>query len=821
MARRPLCLACLLLMLAMAMADLLGMPLIRGNPLPKSVSEYLKKHPGTTICGEVERCAESENSKSVYLKNVYFIYQSKKIPIKNVRVFLKNQETFSKAKSVANVRSSVKGRSSVNADKGLGDKCGVSVDTDKGVLYKGMMVRVKGRLEEIQGKRNPGEFDSRQYYACQHIYYVMKKAVIKEKSSSYSVYGQFLVDLQQYLGDILYQAAGKEGEVLKAIVLGDKTGLEDETKLRYQMGGILHILAISGLHISIIGMGFYRFLKKCYLGNWTAGMIALVFMIQYGMMTGGSVSVMRAVCMFLMAAGARILGRIYDLPTALAASAVLILLESPAYLYSSGFLLSFSAVFGAGIIYPYLEKKADKSGKKENRKTENKKTVNRKVKAVCKKGTAMFLASLGVQLTMLPVSLYFFGEVSVAGLVLNLLVIPSVAVVLVSGLAGMLVGCFWMTGAKILIFPGKFLLWLYEMLCGAAGSLSIGNLRIPVTWVAGQPKLWQIVLYYLILGTLLFLYSKKGKWRTGYKEKYEEMPLRMIKISGIVYRAILVAGVVVSLLVIRAWPSPDLQITCLDVGQGDGIVIQTPEGKNYLIDGGSSSKTSTGRYQMLPFLKSRGISRIDGIFISHVDEDHISGVREILELQAQGLTSVYVSSLYLPKWQDPPEKWSNLEELGRQAGVQIHTVKRGDILQSGKLKLCFLAPEDGAKGENVNEDGMVIQLEYAGFSGLFTGDIGEATEKDLLPYLKDVDFLKVGHHGSKYSTCSVFLEKIKPENGVISCSETNTYGHPSSETIQRLREHGCEVAYTMMSGAVTVYTDGKHVKMEGFFSSEL
>lgn len=530
---------------------------------------------------------------------------------------------------------------------------------------------------------------------------------------------------------------------------------------------------------------------------------------------------MRAVCMFLMAAGARILGRIYDLPTALAASAVLILLESPAYLYSSGFLLSFSAVFGAGIISPYLEKKADKRGKKENRKTENRKTVNRKVKAVCKKGTAMFLASLGVQLTMLPVSLYFFGEVSVAGLMLNLLVIPSVAVVLVSGLAGMLVGCFWMTGAKILIFPGKFLLWLYEMLCGAAGSLSIGNLRIPVTWVAGQPKLWQVVLYYLILGTLLFLYSKKGKWRTGYKEKYEEMPLRMIKISGIVYRAILAAGVVVSLLVIRVWPSAYLQITCLDVGQGDGIAIQTPEGKNYLIDGGSSSKTSTGRYQMLPFLKSRGISRIDGIFISHVDEDHISGVREILELQAQGLTSVYVSSLYLPKWQDPPENWNNLEKLGRQAGAQIHTVKRGDILQSGKMKLCFLAPEDGAKGENVNEDGMVIQLEYAKFSGLFTGDIGEKTEKELLPYLRDVDFLKVGHHGSKYSTSSVFLEKIKPENGVISCSETNTYGHPSPETIQRLREHGCEVAYTMISGAVTVYTDGKHVKMEGFLSSEL
>ncbi len=237
-----------------------------------------------------------------------------------------------------------------------------------------MMVRVKGRLEEIQGKRNPGEFDSRQYYACQHIYYVMKKAVIKEKSSSYSVYGQFLVDLQQYLGDILYQAAGKEGEVLKAIVLGDKTGLEDETKLRYQMGGILHILAISGLHISIIGMGFYRFLKKCYLGNWTAGMIALVFMIQYGMMTGGSVSVMRAVCMFLMAAGARILGRIYDLPTALAASAVLILLDRRLICTAAVFFFPFLQCSGQGSFLLIWKRRQTKG---ERKKTEKRKIERR------------------------------------------------------------------------------------------------------------------------------------------------------------------------------------------------------------------------------------------------------------------------------------------------------------------------------------------------------------------------------------------------------------------------------------------------------------
>ena len=495
---------------------------------------------------------------------------------------------------------------------------------------------------------------------------------------------------------------------------------------------------------------------------------------------------MRAVCMFLMASGARLLGRIYDLPTALSVSAILILLESPAYLYSSGFLLSFSAVCGAGILSPYLIRIANRKGK------------------------AALWASLGVQLMMLPVSLYFFGEVSVAGLALNLLVIPSVAVVLVSGLMGMLVGCFWMTGAKILILPGKILLWLYEALCSAAGSLTLGGIRIPVTWVAGQPSLWQIGLYYMILGAVLFLISKKK----GRGMERRNRPAGIVR--KLTSRAALAGGIASCLLIIRVWPSVYLQITCLDVGQGDGIVLQTPEGKNYLIDGGSSSKSSIGKYQLLPFLKSKGISRVHGIFISHVDEDHISGVQEILELQAKGLTSVYVSSLYLPKWQEPPDHWKKLKELGEKAGIKIYTVKRGDAFRSGRLRLYFLSPEDGAKGEDVNEEGMVIQLEYEGFKGLFTGDIGEKTEKSLLPYLEKVDFLKVGHHGSRYSTCTAFLEKLQPEKGVISCSATNTYGHPSAETIQRLQECGCQVAYTMKCGAVTVYTDGDHVKMEGF-----
>ena len=156
MTRRPVCLVCLFLMLCMCLADLAGVPLIRGNPLPETVQTYIKKHPDSVICGEVQRCQATEISFSVYLKQVYLICRSEKIPIENVRVFLKTEEE----------------------------------------LPAGTAVCISGKLEQVEAPRNPGEFDSRQYYACQHIYYFMKNGIIKRKSRVYSGYQQFLLDLK-------------------------------------------------------------------------------------------------------------------------------------------------------------------------------------------------------------------------------------------------------------------------------------------------------------------------------------------------------------------------------------------------------------------------------------------------------------------------------------------------------------------------------------------------------------------------------------------------------------------------------------------------
>ena len=283
-------------------------------------------------------------------------------------------------------------------------------------------------------------------------------------------------------------------------------------------------------------------------------------------------------------------------------------------------------------------------------------------------------------------------------------------------------------------------------------------------------------------------------------------------------RAAAGALMITGILILGFHPAGDLKVTCLDVGQGDGILVETPDNHHFLIDGGSSSQSDLGRYCLLPALKSQGISYLDGLFISHTDKDHISGAKELLEYMGNGLTTIRAGYLVLPSWAEKPEAWEELSDAAQKAGIKIVTGKKGDELHCGLVSFSILWPEKNATGKDVNEEAMVMELSFGEFQMLFTGDIGADTEKKLLAsgILKDVDCLKVGHHGSRYSTTEAFLEKIKPELAIISCSSTNTYGHPSPETVERLEAAGSQVEYTMKNGAITVETDGKKLKIYRF-----
>lgn len=758
MKRRPMCLVCLLLMLGMYVAELAGFPLIRGNPLPDSVQTYLEEHPDTVICGEVQRCQAAEYTLSVYLNQVYLMFQSEQIPIENVRVFLKTKEKEEN-------------------------------------FPVGTQLEVSGKLERTAEPRNPGEFDARQYYACQKIYYFMKNGVVQKKSSAYSVYGQFMYRIKQRMKEILNEIAGEDAGVFQAMILGEKENLEEELKIRYQMAGIIHILAISGVHISVLGMGLFRMLKKLGAGNILAGMVSLGVLLQYGILTGGSASAMRAVVMFLLTVGGVMLGRSYDLLTALAVSAVVLLIDTPAYLNSSSFLLSFGAVVGLGCVAPILyvifgiEK-------------------NKLMKSL--------LSSVAVQLVTLPILMRMSGEVSLTGVFLNLFVLPTAGTVLGCGILGIAVGLFSLGLAKWCILPGKVLLVMYEKCCVLAAKLPF------CTWIGGAPEIWQCVLYYgLLLAGMLLMWKicegirKKKLAQLSVREEKSGKPMEFRKKRGI-SASVCAVCIVLGIWILGRHPCGKVKITCLDVGQGDCIEVAFPEGQHILIDGGSSSKKKTAQYQILPYLKNQRISVVDAIMISHTDEDHISGVTELLEMIEKNLTTIRVCSLILPDWEEQNTGYRTLVQKAQKIGISVLKSREGKMIHFGDVKIEFLTPFRDADGKDPNEDGMVLELSYGKFRGLFTGDIGEATEKSLLEELEDVSFLKVGHHGSRYSTCQEFLDVIKPETAVISCSKTNTYGHPAEETVQRLKESGAEVFYTMQNGAVFITTDGQRIWTDTF-----
>lgn len=723
MKRRPVCLVCLFLMLCLYVTDLVGISMINGNPLPVSVQKYISEHPKLTVSGEVQECQAEEYSLSVYLKQVCLTVGSEQIPIENIKVYLNKEEQ----------------------------------------IRIGMFLRVCGKLEEIPGPRNPGEFDSKQYYACRKIYYQMKDGEVCDKSIGYSYFGQLLQEIRQKAETILDEAAGAYAGIFQAMILGERGNLDAETKMQYQMAGIMHILAISGLHISFVGMGFFRLLKKAGAGNGVAGAVSAFLIYAYGIVTGGSVSAMRAVGMFLVLVGAGIAGRSYDLLSAMALSAIVLLLDAPAYLYNVSFLLSFGAVIGIGALTPEICSLLN-----------------------LKKRTAKSLAgSVIVWLITLPIALHAYGEVSLAGVILNLLVLPTSGIVLASGIFALPVGIFVIEIAKRVVFPGKCVLFFYEKLCEVVGWIPHS------TWIAGSPQLWQCAVYYVMLG-VAFAGVKWGK------------------------KAASVALVIFAVVFLGYHSRNGLAITCLDIGQGDCCVLKMPGGENFLIDGGSSNKKNTAVYQILPYLKNQGIAILDGIFVSHTDQDHISGIEELLELCAQKLTTVRVKNLILPDWDTTGGEYEKLKMLAEQTGIRVQTVREGNLLKTKEAQIEILAPENGADGSDTNEDGMVMKVHFGKFRGLFTGDIGAETEKKLLDSMEDVDFLKVAHHGSKYSTCQGFLDVVSPEIAVISCSAKNTYGHPSADTIKKLEDCGAQVEYTMKNGAITVRTDGEGIWLDRF-----
>ena len=752
MPKRPLCTLCLLLMAFLFLGDRLGLPLVRTSPVPEALRNYIAENPSSRISGEVD----SPEGRNLILNHARLVSGEKSFPICSVKV-------------------------SLEADGGF---------------VPGTVLILTGTLQEIEGPGNPGEFDFRQYYAARNIYYSMEDASVEACSRDRSLIRGLILRLRNRFSDALSRTAGPDAPLFSAITLGDRHGLTDEMSLLFQLSGILHILSISGLHISLLGIGLRNLLLKAGAGLHASVLISLSFLVLFCLITGSGISALRAVIMYLVSSFGIVTGRIYDMLSALSLAAILLLLERPACLFDTGFLLSFTAAAGAGWVCPSLEKLLKIFSRQRHLRPS----------AIRRKISKSMLLSFSVLLSTLPVTLYSAGEVSLAGILLNLLAVPAAGAILISAVGAMLLGCILVPAGVLLALPGRALFRLLSL----ASELT---LRLPfASVITGRPSGVRIFLYYSLLSAALLILSAAGS-RKYLQKKSLHSPLFRRIISAEAFPPLLLSALTaVSLSILLYRPLPLFSITCLDIGQGDCIVIRTPENRTFLVDGGSSDRSNPARYQLLPYLKSQGISHIDAVFVSHTDTDHISGIQTFLEYRSRHLTAISAGALILPAWQNPPDAYENLIHAAGAAGVRVVFAARGDHFQDDGIMFRVLAPEEGTRVTDPNDDGMVIRAEYGGFSALFTGDISTASENALLNdgLISDVDFLKVAHHGSKYSSGEAFLEASSPEIAVISCSKTNKYGHPAPEAVGRLIRAGCQVEFTMKSGAVTLYVkDGR------------
>jgi len=773
---------------------------------------------------------------------------------------------------------------------------------------RGDYVEANVELEASQGMlpvpaaaANPGQFDLRQYYkSLGYLYYIEEPEVISVAGGKNRIVYR-LDSLKTSLKAVYRKCCtATDAGVYVAMVTGDRSDMDSTVSELFSAAGIGHILAISGLHISLIGMGLYKLLRRIGFLCPMSAIISGIFVVLFGVMTGNSVSATRAIVMFVCAVNAQVLGRRYDILSAVSLSAIILILKNPYVIANSGFLLSFMAIAGVAVVTDGFSVKWLK----------------------------WLTGPAAIQLATFPIILWFYYEVPVYSVFLNLIVVPLMSLIMISALGCGMLGLISIPAGCFFAGAGHYILILFrygsELMLSLPGSV----------FVAGRPELWQVMVYYI----LLFLFSqrkhvvmwieKRAVRRCGEAEceakKHREVGREAVKggarkceaekleagrcVMGanIFLRSLLVIAVIILL---ARWRS-GLEVTFLDVGQGDAIFISLPNGGNVFIDGGSTSSKNIYEKVIEPFLKYKGVRRLDFLFLTHSDADHENGwaqalsgnayipdiynlvlngsdYSKYLELRERALkygaleygaleygaveygiseygtvgygalggdTSEYGISGYGISKYAGALAWLNNAEAdeinARMEGIvdiddvediedieAIATaleVKDTEILCAeygmeyvfGECSIVSLnepghsdananvdrkAYKTGfsktGTGESENDNSIVLLLQYKGKSILFTGDMTSKMEADVAEAVRycgvdSLSILKVGHHGSKYSSSEEFLAGIMPQAAVISCAARNTYGHPHKETLQRMEDVGALVLRTDEGGAI-------------------
>ena len=521
----------------------------------------------------------------------------------------------------------------------------------------GDSIIVSGKLYPFEAATNYGQFDSELYYRIRNVDAKMyagsivfagldgiseddavrggMQTLTEGGSFRYTVSNALHKIRMKLIGGIYEVLPEKEAGVLSAMLTGERGLLDGELKELYSDGGISHILSISALHVTLLGMGFFRLLMFLTGRLHLSSVLTMILMVFYGAMTGFAVSTRRAVIMLIAALTARCIGKAYDRLSACSLAAMIILAVQPLYIYDAGFKLSFVAVIGINVIMWVID-----------------------VYDIRNPAAKAFLPCLAVWLSILPIVMETYYEITVWSLLINPLILIFMAILLVSGaIAGIVT-------SRLFAGPVYFILKMYEGLCKFEKKLPFSKI------VTGAPSCTGVLIYYTVLVIVMLILIRRRQ------------PLFLI-------------GLILCLCVFFR-PQPHCEVFFLDVGQGDCAFIRC-EGRNILVDGGSSNISDVGGYRLIPFLKYMGIHKLDSVIISHTDADHVNGILKIIEKGYPEVGTVYLGI-------NVPGDDKVVTAL-RTAAVKVTGVSAGDVIEAeGVTEAEIIKVSTNMPDSKVNEN---------------------------------------------------------------------------------------------------------------------
>ena len=655
----------------------------------------------------------------------------------------------------------------------------------------GRRIRASADLRRVARYLDPGVPDQERAFARRGITLVgtVKSAALVEVTSRGSAAAEYAARIRAFTRRAVSDGVGhwspRASAIVTAIVIGDRSGLDDDVVRRLQEAGTYHVIAISGGNIAILaGLTLAAFRALGMLGR-AAMLSAAAGLVAYGFIVGGGASVDRAVLMAVL----YFVGSGWDLRGpplhALVLAAGILVLADPLTVVDPASLLTFGATVAIVAAAPLLSSRA--------------------LPALAAPLAGMFVASGAAEAALLPVSATIFSRVTFAGLVLNFGAIPLMAVAQLAGMALV---------PLALVSPALARLVGWVAYIGAEGLVRTADLVTLApwsTWRVAPPGIAVVVCYYAAAIGAWALWSRKA--RGPLPESRHARWTRVALATAAVAAGLWIVGVPRAS---RARSDGRLHVTFIDVGQGDAALVRMPHGASMLIDTGGLSGSASfdvGDRVVGPVLRHEGVGRLSTLALTHGDADHIGGARSVLR-------EFHPWDVWDGVPVPPFEPMRRLREEAGTSGIRWTTVQRADVAELDGVQMVVRHPPvpDWERQDVRNDDSIVLELRWRDVSIVFTGDIGRETEADIAGLFVPAPLrvLKVPHHGSNTSSSDGFIHALAPDVAVVSVGRSNNFGHPSRVVLERYRQAGAAIFRTDQDGAVTLDTDGRSLDIRTF-----